>query len=351
VSSAILRVDDPRTPVVDFEVLNTVVSSVETKQPGYATTFAGSVDRNSTTSFFVTVPAGATALQVDLSGIATGSQTRWIAINPWGVPVEDTASTACYTNFSDATACKPQERAYENPMPGIWELEVESRRTSPSLNNPFKLAAKIQGVTVSPAVVTLPSVQVGQATPVTWTVTDTFGPITVSAQGGPLGSANRQRPTIADGDSQEYAVDVPAGAQRLDVSIGNPGDAASDLDLTVYKDGVQVAQQADGDAEEAVSIASPAAGTYTVVVDGYSVPSGSTQYDYLDVFYSPTLGSVTAPATPVALANGAGTTITGQVTAASVPPAGRSMFGEMTVLTDEGAVVGRGSVAITAVTG
>ena len=28
-----------------------------------------------------------------LSGIATGSQTRWTAINPWGVPVEDTAVT------------------------------------------------------------------------------------------------------------------------------------------------------------------------------------------------------------------------------------------------------------------
>ncbi len=52
----------------------------------------------------------------------------------------------------------------------------------------------------------------------------------------------------------------------------------------------------------------------------------------------------------MALAGGASTTVTGQVTAASVPPAGRSLFGEMAVVTDEGAVVGRGSVAITAVT-
>lgn len=139
--------------------------------------------------------------------------------------------------------------------------------------------------------------------------------------------------------------------QRLDVSIGNPSDAAADLDLTVYKDGVQVAQQADGDAEEAVSIANPAAGEYTVQVDGYAVPAGTTAYDYLDVYYSPALGSVTVPATTVPLANGASTTVTGAVNSASVPPAGRSLFGEMTVVTDEGAVLGRGSVAISRVTG
>ncbi|MGX6603676.1 S8 family serine peptidase [Micromonosporaceae bacterium Da 78-11] len=350
VSSAILRVDDPKTPVVDFEVLNTVVVGEDAKKPSYATTFSGSVDRNSTTSFFVTVPEGASALQVDLTGIATGSQTRWIAINPWGVPVEDTASANCYTNYSDATVCKPQERAYENPMPGVWELEVESRRTSPSLNNPFDLIAKVQGVTVSPETVTLTSVKVGEATPVTWTVKNNYGPVKVTAQGGPLGSSNKQRPTIADGASQEYTVEVPAGVQRLDVSIGNPSDAAADLDLTVFLAGKQVAQQADGDSEEAVSIANPAAGTYTVVVDGYAVPAGTTAYDYLDVYYSPTLGSVAVPATTVSLASGASTTITGSVTAASAPPAGRSLFGEMTVITDEGAVLGRGSVAITAVT-
>ncbi|MET0422870.1 MAG: S8 family serine peptidase, partial [Actinoplanes sp.] len=219
VASAILKVDDPATPVVDFEVLNTVVAGLDTKKPAYSATFAGEVDRNSTTSFFVTVPEGATALQVDLSGIATGSQTRWIAINPWGVPVDSTASTACYTNYSDAAVCKPQERAYENPIPGVWELEVESRRTSPSLNNPFKLIAKVQGVTISPEVTELPTVKAGVPTAVTWTVKNNFGPLKVNAQGGPLGSSNELRPTIADGESQEFTIEVPAGAQRLDVSI------------------------------------------------------------------------------------------------------------------------------------
>jgi subtilisin family serine protease len=345
-NSAILKVDDPKTSVTDFEVLNTVITSVVPTKPAYTMTVEGSVERNSSTSYFITVPKGATALQVNLSGIATGSQTRWIAINPWGVPVESTASTACYTNFSDAAACKPQERAYENPMPGVWELEVESRRTSPSLRNPYELTAKVQGVTVNPATVELPSVTAGVATPVTWTVKNNFGPLRLTATGGPLGSARSQRPTIANGATQEYTVEVPAGAQRLDVAIGNVSDAAADLDLAVYLGDTRVAVAADGDSEEAVSIPNPAAGTYRVVVDGYAVPSGSTQYDYLDVFLSPALGAMTVPATVLSLANGASAPVTGSVTAAAAPAAGRILFGEMTLITDEGAVVGRGTVTI-----
>jgi subtilisin family serine protease len=347
--SAILRVDDPATSVVDFEVLNTVITPTAPRQPAYAMTAEGTVERNSYQSYFVTVPEGASALQVNLSGLRGASQTRFIAFNPWGVPVESTSSLNCYPNFSDPAVCKPDERSYENPLPGVWEIEVESRRTSPLLRNPYQLTARIQGVSVSPELVTLPSVTAGEPTPVTWTVTNEFGPITVTADGGPLGSANSQRPTIADGASQEYTVEVPEGAERLNVSIGNVSDAAADLDLTVLRDGVQVAQAADGDSEEAVSIANPAAGTYTVVVDGYSVPSGTTEYDYLDVFFSPALGSVDVPATATPLASGASATITGTVTAAAAPPAGRSLFGEVVISTTEGAVVGRGSVLIGAV--
>ncbi|WP_374271284.1 S8 family serine peptidase [Actinoplanes sp. M2I2] len=350
VASAILKVDDPATPVVDFEVLNTVVTGVDTRKPSYETSFSGQVDRSSTTSYYVTVPEGAKALQVDLSGIAAGSQTRFIAINPWGVPVDDTASANCYTNYSDANVCKPEERAYENPIPGIWELELESRRTTPVLSNPFKLTAKVQGVQLTPESVTLPSVAVNQPTPVNFTVKNLFGPVTVTAQGGPLGSVSRQRPSIAEGDSQEFEIVVPAGATRLDVVIGNPADASADLDLSLYRGDTLVGQDADGDSEESISLADPAAGTYTAVVDGYSVPAGTTAYDYLDAYYSPVLGSVAVPGNPVVLANGASTTVNATVTALTVPPAGRELSGEVAIVTDQGAVVGRAPITITAVT-
>lgn len=348
--SAIMQVDDPATAAVDFEFLNTVVVPNTPAKPNFDFATSGTVDRNNNKSYFVTVPAGAAALQVNLSGVANGSQTRFIANNPYGVPVESTSSLNCYANFSDPAACKPDERSYQNPLPGVWEIEVESRRTSPLLENPFQLQARIQGVVVQPAVVELPSVVAGQPTPVTWSLTNTYGPVTVSGQGGPLGSAVSARPTIADLEVQTYQVTVPAGATRLDVAIGNTSDPAADLDLYVRRNGVVVGQSADGDSEEAVSLVNPVAGVYDIEIDGYAVPAGTTAYDYRDVFYSPALGSVSTSGAGVTLpGNGATASISGSVTALSAPAAGRQLFGELLVVTNEGAVVGRGNVAIGAV--
>ncbi|MFC0004584.1 S8 family serine peptidase [Micromonospora siamensis] len=350
---AILTVDDRATVGIDFEVSTVVVAAADVRKPDYSWSAEGSVDRNSFTSYFVNVPAGAGALQVNLAGIATGSQTRFIAFNPYGVPVESTSSLQCYTNFSDAAACKPQERDYQNPIPGVWEIEVESRRTSPALNNPFQLRARVQGVKVEPAVIELPAVRAGEPTAASWTVTNTFGPVSVTGQGGPLSSVHAERPSITQGTTKEFLVDVPAGATAFNARIGNTSDLGADLDLFVYStvDGkqVEVGRSADGDSEEAVTVKDPKPGTYRVVVDGYAVATGGTAYDYRDSFSAPSLGTLSAPATPLFLANGATATLTGTVTALATPAAGRELYGELAVTTTEGAVVGRGAVDVGAV--
>jgi len=341
---AILLVDDPTTVGVDHQILNTVVVGTDLTGPSFATTSSGRVTRNGTTSLFVTVPEGARALQVDLGGIATNSQTRFIAINPYGVPVESTASTTCFTNRP--SACDASSRAYLDPLPGIWEIELESRRTSPFLDNPYRLTAAVQGVVVEPEVVELAEAEIGESTPVSWKVTNTFGPVSVRAEGGPLGSTATARPTIEDGETLEYEVEVPAGASRFDAAIGDPSDPSADLDLSVYLDGDLVAQQADGDSDEAVSIADPAPGTYTVEVDGYAVPAGSTEFDYRDVFYATSLGRLTVDGGERTLAAGATVTVDGVVTPLAAAAEGRSLFGEMVVRSAAGAVLGTGSVII-----
>jgi hypothetical protein len=235
VHSAILEVDDLTTFAVDFEIMNSVIASTDLAGPGFGFTTTGSVQRNAYKSFFVTVPPGTPALQVNLSGFADGSQVRWIANSPYGVPAESTSSLVCYTNRPISGGCNPTARAYANPLPGVWEFEVESRRTSPLLDNPFTLSATLQGVAVSPAVTELASVASGVPTALSWDLANTFGPVTVSGTGGPLGSAVRGRNTIADGAQQVFTVDVPAGAARLTVTIGNPSDPAADLDLFVRR--------------------------------------------------------------------------------------------------------------------
>ncbi|MFG3166775.1 S8 family serine peptidase [Streptomyces sp. NPDC048200] len=347
--SAILEVDDPRTEGVDKQILSTVVVSAPVK---YTYKASGSVQRNSTTSFFVTVPEGASALEVAIGGLKDKSQTRFISIHPYGVPVEDTGTPYCYNNYLDGNGCKPDVRSYADPQAGVWEIEVEARRTSPLLDNPYKLDVAVLGAAFDPAVVTVPEAKVGVPSTASWKVTNNFAAIDGKLKGGPLGSSKSTRPTIADGATQTTTVEVPAGAASLDVSIGNVSDTAADLDLTVYDAaGTVVGQSADGDSEEAVSIASPAAGTYTVEVAGYSVPSGSTAYDYLDVFFSSALGTVTVDdSTPVKLATGASATVSGSVTAAAAAPEGRAFFGQVQLVNAHGTVAGTGSVKIEKVT-
>ncbi|MFD8420247.1 S8 family serine peptidase [Streptomyces sp. NPDC059466] len=349
IKSAILELDDPRTEGVDRQILTTVVVSTPLK---YAFSDSGSVQRDSTRSYFLTVPEGARSLEVAIGGLKGLSQTRFISIHPYGVPVEDTGTPYCYSNYPNTNGCKPDVRAYADPQPGVWEVEVEARRTSPLLDNPYKLEATVLGVAFDPETVTVPEAKVGTPVTASWKVTNQFAAIDGKLRGGPLGSSKTDRPTIAQNATQTTTVDVPAGAASLDVAIGNVSDTAADLDLTVYDStGKQVAQSADGDSEEAVSIPSPAAGTYTIEVAGYSVPSGSTAYDYRDVFFSSALGTVGVDASaPVKLATGGTATVSGTVTALAPAPEGREFFGQVQLVNARGTAAGLANVKIEKVT-
>ncbi|MGW6705992.1 S8 family serine peptidase [Streptomyces sp. NPDC054956] len=349
VHSGILELDNPFTEGVDKQILSTVVVSTPLEKPSFSYSDTSSVQRNSHKSYFVTVPAGAKTLEVALGGLQPNSQTRFISIHPYGVGVEDSATTQCYPNYDNpANKCRPDLRSYANPLPGVWEIEVESRRTSPLLDNPFKLDVSVLGAAFDPAVKVLPEVKQGTPAPVQWTVKNDGAAISGGKlQGGPLGSAKVAKPTIATGETQTTEVKIGEGVSRLDIAIGGVSDTAADLDLEVYKDGVKVGSSADGDSDEAVSLVNPAAGTYTVNVIGYAIPSGSTTYDYRDVYYSAALGTVQVDeAAAVNLANGASASVSANVLVNSAAPEGRQFFGEVKLLNARGTAAGTGSVQI-----
>ncbi|MFC7933445.1 S8 family serine peptidase [Streptomyces cinereoruber] len=352
VHSVILEADDERTEGVDKQILATSVVASDLAAPGYGFTAKGSVQRNSTVSHFVTVPQGAKTLEIALSGLKAKSQTRFIAIHPVGVPVDPTATTGCYPHYNPANTCRPDLRSYPNPTPGVWEVEVEARRTSPDLDNPYTLGVSALGVDFDPAVQTVPEAKVGTPAPVQWTVTNRFAGIEGTLKGGSLGSQKTETPTILHKQKHTRTVTIGEGVERLDIAIGNTSDKAADLDLTVSLNGKQVAQAADGDSEEAVSLVKPAAGTYTVVIDGYSVQAaGGTTYDYKDVYYSSALGTVKVDGSkPAALPNGGSATVTAEVVVAGAAPEGRQFFGEVQLVNARGTVAGTGSVLIGAVT-
>ncbi|MEV5434826.1 S8 family serine peptidase [Streptomyces sp. NPDC052682] len=345
IKSAILEVDDPRTEGIDQQILNTVIVSAPLK---YTFSASGTQQRNSTTSYFVTVPEGAKTLEIALGGLADKSQTRFIAIHPYGVPSDPTGTPNCYPNYSNpANTCRPDLRSYANPQPGVWEIEVESRRTSPLLDNPYKLDVAVLGAVFEPTEKIIPEAKTGTPVQADWTVTNRFAAIDGRLKGSSLGSGLLTEKTIAHGESQQSTLTLPEGAERLEVTIGGVSDPKADLDLAVLKDGQVVGQSADGDSEESVSLTKPAAGTYTIVVDGYAVPSGSTTYGYKDVYFAPSLGAVDVDASQaVKLASGQSAKVTAQVLVKSAAPEGRKFFGELQLVNGRGTVAGTSTVVI-----
>ncbi|MGL5928049.1 MAG: S8 family serine peptidase, partial [Dermatophilaceae bacterium] len=342
--SAILQIDDPATPLVDHRVMLAVVAAESLPSPGYSRTWTGSTERTLYRRHFVTVPPGADVLQVGLSGVASGDQVRWIAVDPYGLPVDDTASSQCYTGLT--SDCPATSRAYADPTPGVWELYVEARRTSSALTSAYTLKAALQGTTVTPAAQDV-TTAVGTARAITpIRVRNDFGPVSVTPQDETLGSSRAARPSVSDGAATEFTVTVPTGASRLEAVIGNPVDLGADLDLSVYRGSTLVGQDADGDSEEAVVLDRPSSGTYRVVVEGYDVPAGTTAFDYLDVFTASSLGSVDVANSALSIASGATATVSGTVTPRGSAASGRSLVGTVRLVASTGAVLGTATVNV-----
>ncbi|WP_049571254.1 S8 family serine peptidase [Streptomyces sp. SBT349] len=353
--SAILAVDDARTRGTDHQILATVIVPQELTGPSYAVARADEVQRNSTTSYFVRVPEGTRSFEVAMGELAEGSQTRWIAISPWGTPADDSSTTFCYPNYENpANTCDPALRSYENPTPGVWEIEVESRRTSPRLNNPYTVVATALGATFDPETLELAHVVAGNPVPVGWGVTNDLGPVTGSFEAGELGSALEDTPTIDHEGRLTNDVVIGEGVSSFSAVIGSPDDPGADLDLFVYRDGEQVGASTSSGSEETVFIESPEPGTYTVEVHGYSVPQGSTTYTYRDAFLSTGLGELTVDGDQaVELDTGETTSVPGEVTvtaAAAEAGEGRTIFGTVGLVNVGGTLVGTGNLTIEHVT-
>ncbi|MFF6781216.1 S8 family serine peptidase [Streptomyces sp. NPDC012510] len=337
IKSARLEIDDPTTVGVDRQILTTVVVSTPAK---YTFSASDKVRRNSVKSYFVTVPPGAGTLEVALDGLKDGNATYFSAIHPYGTPMEDD---------DDNT---PDVAAYPNPQPGVWEIAVYEDYYSERLDNAYDLKATVYEAAFDPETVTVPEGGADTPSAVSWRLTNRYAAVRGTLQGGPLGSSRTLRPTVAAKDTWTTTVVVPEGATSLDVSIGGVSDPGADLDLTVSDaDGDPVAEDADGDSEESVSVADPAAGTYTIEVFAFDVPSGTTAFDHHDVFSSPALGSITVDGpTSVKIATGGSRTVSAQLRAATAPAEGRDLIGEVRLVSEHGTVVSVGTARIEKVT-
>jgi hypothetical protein len=358
IHSAILNLDNSSTDGIDYQTMNTVIApDVLTAANGYSVTKSGTIGRNQAQHFFFRVPAGNPVLKIDLTGptpdAGTG-QVRFLRWHPYGLGVDSNASTSCYMPpVAGCSTGSPLSRTVAGAQAGVWEVTVEARRTSDVAFAPFTLTASLFGVSVSPNPDVIPNAQVGVPVPRSYTFQNNFGEFTGRAVGSALGSARRGVFTIAHHAVQEYFTTIPAGTTSFRATIGGPSDPAADLDLFVYECNptcVLRGQNADGDSEESVTIANPAAGNWKVVVDGFSVPAGTTTYNYVDIFANAGLGTVAVTDADAVRPAGGSWTAPGSVTAGAVPETGRVLLGTVNVVTTGGVTVGSGDVVVEHVT-
>jgi hypothetical protein len=245
----------------------------------------------------------------------------------------------------------------QNAAEGVWEVTVEARRTSDVAWAPFTLTASLYGVAITPNPDVIPTAQVGVPVPRSYSLVNNFSAFTGRAVGSDLGSARRGVFTIANLEHQEYVTTIPAGSTSFRATIGGPSDAAADLDLFVYQCSdpscttrTLRGQSADGDSEESVTVANPAAGTWLVLIDGFAVPAGTTTYNYVDIFANTLLGSVAVTDANAPHPSGSSWTVPGSVTAGAVPETGRVLLGKVSVVTDASVTVGSADVVVENVT-
>ena len=353
--SVILNLDDTSTTGVDYQTMNVVIAAEQfTSGNNYTVTKIGTIGRNQTTSFFYNVPAGTPAFKVDMAagGTATGAgQVRFLRFHPYGVGFDSNSSVSCYNPaVASCAGGTATSRTAANPQAGVWEVVVEARRTSDVADAPFTLTASILGATVSPNPDVISSATVNVGVTRSYTLTNIYGAFTGRATGSTLGSAYRATPSIGDLGLQEFTVNVASGSTSFRATIGGTSDPAADLDLYVLRNGVVVGQSADGDSEESVTITNPAAGTYTVRIEGYAVPAGTTTYNYVDVFVNSAFGSVSVTDANALRVAGSSWTVPAVITAKVAPATGRVLLGTVQVRTNENILIGSGDVIVQNVT-
>ncbi|MFE9652917.1 S8 family serine peptidase [Micromonospora sp. NPDC006431] len=353
--SAILRLDDPATTGVDYQTMNTVIAPYTfAAADNFQVTINGKVGRNQSLRYFFRVPVGTPALKVDFTGPSTepgSGQARFLRYHPYGVNIDDNASTSCFVPAAGACATgSPNSRTTSNPLAGVWEITVDGRRTSDAEWTKFTLTASVLGATVTPNPDVIDSAKPDVPVTRSYSLTSTLGSFTGRAVGGTLGSARQGPFTIANRTVQEYDLTVAPGSTQLRATIGGTADPAADLDLYVLNctsgTCVEAGRSADGDSEESVTINNPATGAWKVRVDGYSVPAGSTSYDYVDVFTNPTFGTVAVSDTNAPRPSGTSWIVPGSVTVKAAPATGRVLYGTVQVRTDTNILIGSGDVVV-----
>ncbi|HJT65104.1 MAG TPA: S8 family serine peptidase [Pyrinomonadaceae bacterium] len=303
VHSAILNLVSASGAVV-HQVLNTIVAAEQLyKRNSFTVTRSGQAEWLHSQSYFVNVPAGTPALEVDIKiseGNVMPSLTR--PNGRWYYLLPPDKSPLLYTRYQTAGSWS---RVISNPDPGVWQITADNcnvleagagrRRAS------FQITASLLGARFSSSVLGDPVL------PPEITYSNTHAKFVGGIFTSALASTYSDNSTIKAGRQSSYEIEVAPGAARVGATLGT--DENADLDLYLFDcTGAQCVLRdfANGNgANEQVAVDSPAAGKWKVVIDPFAVPDRGAACQYKDYFLHPALGRLEAADGPKEIDSGA----------------------------------------------
>jgi hypothetical protein len=362
VHSALVTLDNSAVPGHAYRMSATIVAAEALADSNhFKVVTKTTIPRPGMQSYFYRVPPGVSALHVVFDAPKRAAQVAFIKPDTRTAKatpiVGERAGRGGGGGGGGANARRPAETyVVENPMPGVWEVrltDVEDTKTFDwKQSETGKPVPPTEGtLTVSALAVRAATTQVAESgsqqseggdTPshdVVVARTDIalssgMAGFTGAAMSYPLGSARVERPTIREHEQQLYEVDVPPGSTALRVTVARPSDPAADLDVYVFdctkKECQPSSRGADPIGGEIVMIPHPAAGTWKIIVEAASVPSGTTSYHYTDVVFNQAYGMVAVNDTPSKRAVDSAWTARTSVWTASIPQ-GRQPFAAVLV--------------------
>ena len=197
---------------------------------------------------------------------------RFLRWHPWGLAIDsNAASTATPERRTAATWLHHRQPDEPHDVESAGRRLGGHRRRSTRRSDsypaaaPYTLTAPILGASVSPNPDVIASATHRRPDRSVVHADEPVRRVHRAAQSARRWAArSRHADRSRTSRCRSTTVTVPAGATSLRATIGSPSDPAADLDLFVYNcttgTCVLAGQSADGDSEESVTIANPAAG-------------------------------------------------------------------------------------------
>ncbi len=362
--SALLNLDDPTTPGIDFQTMNAVMASHPLDASNnYGLTVSGSAERTDTNlaRHFVAVPPGTSMMRV--TATVTSGRMRMLRQHPYGFPLDPTNTTpyctagaACQVGQPAGTVQRTFTPSSSLPIAGAWEVTMDASRAAATPISTYTVTVEAFGVTIVPAAWTVTGTTAPATHTQSFTITNTKRSFTGGAAGTRLASAYEEAAvTFATGSPEHVRyINVVAGTSQLVVqTFQNPGPTA-DLDVFVYRCSAGpttcttlVGQGISATSNETIVVNAPTMGLYKAVVEEFSIPSGTTSYRYFDLLNrsDAVLGNISV-IDPIA-ARPAGSSWTVNATATLTSSAGTNPTADGTSLTGGTARFHRGAVLVT----